>query len=59
MPTVGIFLSRVYSDGIGNLGSGRLKGPEKAFEVTPDPWPPIRARASAARVGFPAASGDG
>jgi hypothetical protein len=58
MPTAGIFLSGVYSDGIGNPVSGRLKRARKAFEVTPDPWPPIRARASSAQAGFPVASGD-
>jgi hypothetical protein len=58
MPTAGIFLPWAYSDGIENPVNGRLKRARKAFEVTPDPWPPIRARASSARAGFPVASGD-
>jgi hypothetical protein len=55
VPTVGIFLSRVYSGGIGNPDSGRPTGRTKAFAARSRPGP----RPAPAWPGFPAASGDG
>ena len=67
MPTVGIFLPRVYSDGIGNRGSDRPnRAGIKAVEAVPRPAAANSgvgqrepARPGMRPAGFPATSGDG